>query len=476
MMPSRTCGVVGVFVIACAATAQDTPPAPPAPPASQRPTYKLLRQDEDWSFLRDADPDVPGDFFDPIKFIPLNEDGSIWASFGGHTRFRLEAWSGFNFDSSQDDTFLLWRAFFHGDLHFGENVRVFAEGKSALSTDRDLPGGTRTVDVDTIDLEQAFVDVKVPIGADGELTFRPGRQAFAFGKQRLVSPLAWANTQRRWDGISGIYKTGDWTVTGFWSQFVPVDKYELNQADSQTQLYGVYASGIHPSGIGVDAYFLGLYKGDDITFNGTTGPEDRFTLGGRLFGDVENTDLDYELEGAYQFGEVGSGDVDAFMIATQVGWSLSDVFASPRLFLGFDYATGDRVAGGDVETFNQLFPLGHAYLGYMDFVARQNIIDFNMGATAKPRSDLTLRLAGHLFWRAETDDALYDVGGAVLRAGGLGGSSEIGQEINFTAIYQFDRHLALEFGYGHFFAGDFLDESGTGDDADFLYVQAQYTF
>ena len=31
-----------------------------------------------------------------------------------------------------------------------------------------------------------------------------------------------------------------------------------------------------------------------------------------------------------------------------------------------DYASGDGVPGGDVGTFNQLYPLEHAYLGYMD--------------------------------------------------------------------------------------------------------------
>ena len=32
-------------------------------------TYKLLREDEDWSFLRD--PALRQDFWDPIKYIPL---------------------------------------------------------------------------------------------------------------------------------------------------------------------------------------------------------------------------------------------------------------------------------------------------------------------------------------------------------------------------------------------------------------------
>ena len=40
----------------------------------------------------------------------------------------------------------------------------------------------------------------------------------------------------------------------------------------------------------------------------------------------------------------------------------------------------------------------------------------------------------------------------------------------------FGRHLKGLFGYSHFFAGDFIEESGSSDDMDFLYVQAQFTF
>ena len=448
-----------------------------AAPVVERPRYQFLRFNEDWSILREADPESLTDFWDPIKYVPLNEDGSIWASFGGSTQLRLEGWSSFNFAPGEDDTFLLWRMLLHGDLHFGENIRAFVEGKSAQSTDRDLPGGRRPLDVDSIDLEQAFVDVRLPFGDDAHLVFRAGRQALLFGKQRLVSPLPWANTLRRWDGFSPILTFKGWNVHGFWTNFVPVKKYEFNERDRDIEFYGVYATGKLPvPGIGLDLYYLGLEKDQPVTFNGTTGKEDRHTVGGRLFGDIGATGFDYDFEGAYQFGSVGSGDVSAFMIGSQLGYTASQLWASPRFFLGFDYGSGDRSPGGDVQTFNQLFPLGHAFLGYADVVARQNVIDLNLGVSLRPLDKLTFYLAGHLFWRDSTADALYDVGGAVLRDGSLGTSREIGQEIDLVLSYRFDRHLKGELGYSHFFAGDFISESGPDDDIDFVYVQFQHTF
>ena len=164
------------------------------------------------------------------------------------------------------------------------------------------------------------------------------------------------------------------------------------------------------------------------------------------------------------------------MIGGELGYRLPDVWGSPRLHVGFDYASGDEAAGGDVQTFNQLFPLGHAYLGYIDIVGRQNILDVNSGVSFSPIDRASVGLTGHLLWRAEDTDALYNAGGGVVRAGGLGEDNEVGAELDLTLKYKFDSHLTGLFGYSHFFAGDFIEESGTSDDIDFVYAQLQYTF
>ena len=445
----------------------------------QRPKYQFQRQNEDWSGLAGQDLTQTGDLFDPLKYVPLSDDGSIWVSFGGHARLRVENWNDFGFAAAPktDDTFLLTRLALHADVHVGDNVRLFAEGTSALSTDRDLPGGQRTLDVDTGALQQAFVDVTLPLDNGASLTLRPGRQNFLFGKQRLVSPLPWANTLRRWDGVSAILDAGGWHIHGFWSQFVPVTKYDFNDADGQTEFWGVYATGVVPTTeVGLDLYLLGLDGQDVMTYNGTTGTEDRFTAGARVWGNIADTAYDYDVEAAYQFGEVGSADISAWMFATQLGYDVPGCPASSRLHVGLDYASGDNSAGGDVETFNHLFPLGHAYLGYIDTVGRQNIIDASAGITATPLADTTVGVTGHFFWRADDSDALYNAGGGVARAAAPGTDSEVGAEVDLTVKHAFDRHLQGLLGYSHFFAGDFIKQTGTSKDIDFVYAQLQYTF
>ncbi len=476
---SRIVPILAIAVLAGPALGQAEAPAPE--PAVERPKFTFQRFKEDWSVLSAMPADERTDWADAIKYVPLSDDGETWASFGGHARLRVEDWHNFGFGTeppTSDDTFALWRILLHADVHFGKNLRVFVEGKAANSTDRELKGGKRGLDVDVLDLEQAFVDFGFDLGGDSKIVVRPGRQTYLFGKQRLVSPLPWANTLRRWDGVTGIYTGGGWDVTGFWSQFVPVKKYEFNTPDAQTQFFGVYATGWIPNvdAIGLDLYFLGLDKDDAITVNGTTGHEKRYTLGGRLFGAFGESGFDYDFEGAYQFGEVGDGDVNAFMIGSQLGFKAPELWAKPRFYVGFDFGSGDKEAGGDVETFNHLFPLGHAYLGYIDTVGRQNIIDFNLGVNMKPAKKLGVGVAGHFFWRHRREDALYDAGGTVVRPGLADSSREVGQEVDVTVTYQFDRHLNGLLGYSYFFAGPYIEETGTSNDIQFLYAQLQYTF
>jgi hypothetical protein len=186
--------------------------------------------------------------------------------------------------------------------------------------------------------------------------------------------------------------------------------------------------------------------------------------------------VSYEVEGAYQLGEVGAGDVSAWMFASRLDLALGAEPEHPRVFAGLDWASGDRRPGGDVQTFDQLYPLGHAYYGIMDLVGRQNAIDASAGLEWKPCPELKLELAHHLFWLADEDDALYDAGAAGYLPGGSSSSTFVGNELDLVATRTFGRHVALQAGYGHFFAGEVAEDASPGEDVDFLYASLEFTF
>jgi hypothetical protein len=364
----------------------------------------------------------------------------------------------------------------HADLRLGKKVRFFAEGKTAFATDRTLPGGRRPLDVDEGDLQQAFVDVKTTLSDKSDMTFRFGRQELLFGKQRLVSPLRWGSSLRTFDGASIILNGAGWKATGFWTRPVPVGKFALNRPDHRTQFFGVYATrGIAPLGAGLDVYWLDLDR-DRSSLGAAAGREQRHSVGAHLSGKIAKSSFDYDVEGTYQFGQFGLDTIRAHSLASQLGHRWAQRKAKPRLYAGFDYASGNKNENGRTGTFNQLFPLGHAYLGFMDSVGRQNVVDFSFGSAWQLHRRLTVDITAHNFWRASRFDAMYHAGGGVMRAADPSAPSIVGSEADITAKIKVDRHTVVTVGYSRFFAGAFLAATGPREGANFVYVWLQHNF
>ena len=447
----------------------------------KRPAYQIGsagRFNEDWSVLRGVDLDTTDDFWDRLKFIPLTSDQNVWLTIGGQARERGEYFRQYLFGNSepkQSDGYLLSRYRLSADLHLTRYFRMFAEGRSAFALDRDLAGGRTTSYVDEVDLMNGFADVMIPLGQQASVTLRGGRQELIFGSQRLVGPGDFTQVPRAFEGGAAIGQIAGWTITPFWAQPVVVDKYRFNQSTSDQELFGVFGTGpLHVVAVNLDLYWLDA-NNKTATFNGTVGREHRHTLGGRVWGKIGATGLDFEVEGAAQFGTVGRGDIAAFMTTGVLGYTLPVASLSPRVYVEFDYASGDDRPGRDVGTFNQLYPNAHSFLGYIDYIGRQNLISPNAGITISPIQGLTLSLQQYFFWRASDRDAVYNKSGGVLRAG-TSRDRYVGAETDVYATYNFTRHTLGYAGYSRFFTGEFLDKTGKDKDSDFYYVAIQYTF
>lgn len=203
-------------------------------------------------------------------------------------------------------------------------------------------------------------------------------------------------------------------------------------------------------------------------WNGSAGAERRTTFGGRLFHESGPWRGDVEL--AWQGGRVGDQNVDAHMAALEVmrhfeGGTLEAAGG------GLDYASGDSTPGGDVGTFSQLYPLGHAYLGAIDMIGRQNVVAAFLRGRFRVTSNARLQITASAFGRARKEDGLYNAGGTLFREANGSRERRVGEEIDFTFSRPLGSAGKLLIGYSHFSAGPFLDDTGAAASTNFYYAQ-----
>lgn len=444
--------------------------------AAARPEYRVVRFDEDWSVLRDT----TRRGIDRLKYIPLSERGDVYLSLGGQARARAEHVENFLLSDvpQNTDTFSLLRLLLHGDLHVGRYVRAFVEGKHALAFDRSLPGGRRPLDHDEWELQNAFVDVACCGDVGQRLALRVGRQELLFGSQRLVSPLDWANTRRTFDGGRLTAVGGGVVVDGFVTRPVLVRTEERNRRDDATLFWGIDARPAAPSPrLAWQAYLLTLVQDNQAGLWGYEGEHERYTLGGRVTGTLGAPANRFDLEAGWQTGSLGERDLSAWFLASDLSRSFADAPLRPSVTVGFDYSSGDGDPTDDeVGTFHQLYPLAHAYAGFMDLLGRQNLVEGRLVATANPSRVLQLRGAVHHFLQASTEDAVYSPAGTALWPGD-GEAREIGTELDLTGGLRLARHLRLDAGYGLFLPGE-LPQRAIVDDAasHWVFLGATATF
>lgn len=453
-------------------------------PAEARPAtaaYKGVYYDNDFTYLNDpANREFYlGDFF---KQIPVCRRGML--DLGGEYRlrdqheFRLR---GRNLSGLNDD-FLLQRTRFYGNLRLGEGLRLYGEAlDSATSAQRHTPLPTELNGIEALNL---FADVRLLDHDRGQLWGRVGRQELQYGSQRLVSPAEWNNILRTFDGAKLFWRGKKWDIDAFWVRpvafgILPQSQLSPDRPDVTQDFYGAWSTyrGIEKQTF--DFYYLGLTSYDAPISPAYPVNSNLQTIGSRWEGRQMNVLWDFE--GGYQFGRYASGIQSAGFAVAGAGYEFADARWKPRTWLYYDWASGDaNPANGRHGTFNQLFPWGHRYFGFMDLVGRQNIRDLNMLVTANPTEKTNLLLWYHIFHLAQARDALYNVSGNPIRISPTGAAGTyVGQELDLLVQFVINPRADVLFGYSHFFAGSFVKATnpiGVSGNADFYYSQWSWRF
>ena len=450
------------------------PTAAPAPKKPAPKPWKGLFFNNDFSYL--CDPEHDHLLGEELKDISLGDEQ--WFSYGGEIRFRF-----MNEDNRirpgfpKQNNYQLWRWRQYLDYHHSDLFRVYFEWMDSASFNEDLP--PLNIDEDRWHIQNAFFDVFLTeLGDSQPLYFRFGRQELLYGAERLVSPLDWGNTRRTFEGFKLFSHGPEWDVDAFATRPVTRLDPQRDRGDASLTFSGVYATYHGDENHLFDFYWLWNREQNEVL---ARADGSRHTTGMRWYYErpVKNVCDEVcgiwaaEVEGAYQFGHDNDLTVQAGFFTAGVGHTWKDLPWTPSLWGYFDWASGDRdPLDGENNTFNQLYPLGHKYLGWFDALARQNIIDYNMRLTVKPAKKLTLNAWMHWFELDSADDALYNAAGVPFATNPSGRESvDVGEELDLTAKYVINPNADVLLGYSWFWNGDFLDGLGLGDTGRTLYVQ-----
>jgi hypothetical protein len=458
-----------VLLLPQLASAQQSDSADTTQPT--RPAILSNRWEEDWSVL--ADPRVPREPFDYLKYIPLSpDDPKTYLSFGADVRERFEGndTAGFGISPNRANDYLISRTDWYADLHIADQVQVFTQFESDFAPWKTM---LTPADQDVLDLEQAFVTVTEPID-DGTAKARLGRQQMNFDFQRFVSDRDGPNVRQSFDAAWGEYESGPWKFIAFSSQPVQINDLGAQPFDSYSSganTFSVVRAQRELLGWATLSTYYAYYTADNAKYLSVTGNERRDSIDVRF--SAKSSGFDGDLEVMVQSGSIGNDTIRAWAVGSLSGYTFADVGWTPRLGFQFDAASGNSNPNGTVlETFNPLFPNGY-YFSLAGYTGYTNLIHLKPSIAVHPTQQLTLTLAVAAQWRETTADAVY-VQGSVPVPG------TAGQPGRYTGTYgqlRLDWAITSHYSFAveavRFEVGDAIQRAG-GHDSDYLGVQIAY--
>ena len=423
-----------------------------------------------------------GEYFN--KYLPK------WLEMDLQFRHRYEWMSDFDFNKSVDDNkgFSLWRTRFSIGLKPNEIFKLFYQLQDAHISN-DSIGGSKAAYENWGETRQLWVEAnldKPSLDAVGlkKVGLRLGRQEFSYGAQRLLGAFDWSNVAQTFDAGKVMLDFGEKNFKAdiFGGGKTPVksprEMDDFYDGSSNDVIGGYYATYSKDKSFLLDQYVIRRNTdGKTVSFGQTgDGEVEDYTIGGRIKGKLGMSSWDYELEAAKQVGNSGALDVDAQMAVGIIGYTFPREW-KPRASFEFDYASGDNNSSDNKrKTFDNLYPTNHLFYGYMDLVSLQNINDYRFQLAAQPNKKIELQTDYHLLYLDTPKDNLYSAGRTIKRATKPGADNYVGSELDLLAKLKVTNFCGMLVGYSHFFAGEFLSDTGKSDAADFFYVQTVFNF
>lgn len=416
----------------------------------------------------------------------------------GSVRTRYEALTGqFRPGLSDDDHLLSFRTILTAEYDFGP-VRIGGELRDARVYDPGPTSPAGTGEVNALEPLQAYIgaDLEDALGEGSTTTIDAGRFILDLGSRRLSADDNFRNTTNGFTGIRARWRgKGKQEATLFLTMpqiRLPNDKASIldNEVElDEESLNLLFWGGIVtlPKAVGdasLDLYFYGLDEDDSDSM--ATRNRQLFTPGFRLFRSPKAGEWDFELEAAYQFGDIRTStaadapqqDLSAGFLRAVAGYTFAAPW-KPRLSLEFDYASGDA-AGGSYNRFDTLYGSRSGDFGATGIYgaySRANIVSPALRLQVTPDDRWDGFLHYRPAWLDSDTDSFANTG--VRDSTGNSGSFAAQQIETRVRYWIVPKRLRLEMGGALLFRGGFLKDApnaaGNGDTV-YGYSAIEFSF
>ncbi len=303
-----------------------------------------------------------------------------------------------------------------------------------------------------------------------------GRLTMDFGGRRLIARNAFRNTTNAFDGLHWqLAQDHLWRIRAFLVEPVIIDQVQLDEQSKRFLFWGTFVETEQIPWLQINVYYFGL---NDQRFQILNVQRTFSTFGVRFYNNPQIGNIDYEFESAVQTGKLGSTHHFAHFEHINLGYSFNLPW-SPRLFIHYDYASGDRNPNDSQSSgFSPLFGarrFEYAATGSFGPFFRTNISSPGWRVTLTPAKGWKFQLK-HRFWYLATSRGTFAGSGLRDTTGGSG--NYLGHDVEVRVQWRLNDNLEFDAGYDHWFKGSYFDRlpasaglpAGGSNDTDYFYI------